>query len=90
VIRDWSDKEIRSGKPWKKEIQKALEQAQAAVLLVSPEFIASDFIHENELPPLLAAARDEDLSILWVPISYSSYSETSIGGYRQPVILANP
>jgi hypothetical protein len=82
VISEWSDKEIKPGKPWKKEIQKALEQAQAAVLLVSPEFIASDFIHENELPPLLAAAKSDELTILWVPISYSSYTETPIAEYQ--------
>jgi hypothetical protein len=39
VIRDWSDKEIRSGKPWKKEIQKALEQAQA----LRTQRVGSDF-----------------------------------------------
>jgi hypothetical protein len=53
-VHAWSDKEIRQGDVWNDQIQEHLYQhARAAVLLVSPAFLASDFIRTSELPVLL-------------------------------------
>lgn len=40
----WDDTHIRPGDDWKQEIQNALDTAQVAVLLISADFFASDFI----------------------------------------------
>jgi len=65
----WDDTHIRPGDDWKQEIQNALDTAQVAVLLISADFFASDFIDENELPPLLAAAQAKGARILPVILS---------------------
>ena len=51
---------------WREEIQKALDSAQIAILLVSSDFLASDFIDEVELPQLLKAAESAGALILSV------------------------
>lgn len=69
LIDAWVDTRLLAGDRWKMEIDKALRFARAAVLLISADFLASRFIGENELPPLLRAA--EDKGTLIVPVLLS-------------------
>jgi hypothetical protein len=65
----WDDTHIRPGNDWQQEIRTALDRAQVAVLLISADFFASDFIDENELPPLLDAAQAKGVRVLSVILS---------------------
>ena len=78
----WSDSEIRPGDVWRTEIQRALDSAVVAVLLVTPAFLNSDFIAQNELPPLLRAAERRNLTVVWIPITASVYAHTPIVEYQ--------
>jgi TIR domain len=43
LITLWADTDIDAGIEWEREIEKHLETAQIILLLISPEFIASDY-----------------------------------------------
>jgi len=76
LIDWWADTRIEPGDQWAAEIDQALDRATVAVLLISQDFIDSDFIADKELPRLLARAAG-DLKILPVFLSPSTADLTS-------------
>ena len=81
-FEEWSDRKILAGQKWKEEITKALKKANIAILLVSTDFLASDFIQRNELPPILKKAAEEDTTILCLLVEPSLFEKTELGDFQ--------
>ena len=74
-IKIWDDSQILPGKKWKDEIKSAISETKVAILLLSTDFLGSDFIVTNELPPLLNAAEKEGAVILIVILKPCLFEE---------------
>ena len=72
----WSDRRIELGDRWQKEITQALARAKAALVLVSADSLASDYINSEELPHLLAAAEEGGCRIIPVLVGPSLFHAT--------------
>lgn len=81
VVSLWDDSKILAGSQWREEIKRNIEDAKVALLLISQNFLASEFITKNELPPLLDAAKEKGVLVLWLALSSSTVSDTSIPKY---------
>ncbi|MCB1807493.1 MAG: TIR domain-containing protein, partial [Candidatus Competibacteraceae bacterium] len=80
----WSDKNIDAGQQWREQIKTALASAKVAVFLVSPDSLASRFIMEDELTPMLEAeARGENIAITWFQLRHCLYKETPLEPYQR-------
>jgi hypothetical protein len=69
----WSDTKIKAGDRWREEIRRALRGARLAVLLISADFLASNFIETDELPPLLVAAEEKGARIIPIIVKPSRF-----------------
>lgn len=77
-LKFWADTDILPNQSWRPEIQKALNNATVAVLLVSAEFLGSSFIADVELPYILKARREKNLQVLWVCLTPCHYKLTEL------------
>lgn len=48
-IAGWHDRDITAGAEWKKSIDEHLESAQIVLLLISDDFLASDYCYDIEM-----------------------------------------
>jgi hypothetical protein len=53
-VEVWSDQREVVGEEWRPQLEQAIGRARAALLLVSPDFLASEFVMGEELPALIA------------------------------------
>src|ERR1043166_9679769 len=49
VIAEWHDRKITAGSEWAGEIDKNLEDANIILLLISADFMNSDYCYDNEM-----------------------------------------
>ncbi|MBF8272394.1 MAG: serine/threonine protein kinase [Magnetococcales bacterium] len=78
LVSVWYDGQIEKSTEWEKEIAKAVKEANVAVLFVSQDFLASDFIWEKELAPLLESWKGGTLTILPVFVRPSDVEGTQL------------
>ena len=76
LIDWWADTRLEGGDDWQAEIDRALDEASVALLLVSQDFLASDYITRRELPILLARAHAGDVTLLSVFLRPSAVKTT--------------
>jgi TIR domain len=81
-VKPWHDGLIQPGEQWRTEIDTALKQATATILLVGPGFLASEFIANVELPLILEAAKSGGTRVYPLVVGYCRYAESRLGLYQ--------
>ncbi len=81
-IECWEDTKLRGGDKWREEITAAIKKANVAILLVSTDFLASDFISSDELPSILRKAQEEGTCVLPLLVAPCEFEISEIGGFQ--------
>ena len=81
-LKTWADLDIESGAEWEAEVSRKIQSCDAAVVLVSAHFLASDYVNDKELPQLLARARSGKLRLFWVLVSSCMWDVTELASYQ--------
>lgn len=66
VIETWHDRRIEAGEEWAQAIDAHVEQDDIILLLVSPDFLASDYCYDKEM--LRAVARHDAGEAVVIPV----------------------
>ena len=64
LIKLWSDIDINAGDEWEEEIQKHLDTAHMILLLVSPDFMASDYCYSTEMEYALQRHEKQEARVI--------------------------
>src|SRR5437660_9443715 len=70
LIVDWYDRDISAGKEWEQEIDTHLTTSHIILLLISPDFVASDYCYGIEMK--CALERHEARNARVIPILLKS------------------
>lgn len=60
----WLDRDLRHGELWQETLGRVLERCAIAIPLISPDYLASGFIREIELPAILDRRARANLTVL--------------------------
>jgi len=64
LIDIWHDRDISAGTKWEEEIDKHLNEANIILLLVSPDFMNSDYCYGNEMQQALERDKRGEASVI--------------------------
>src|SRR4051794_16239777 len=64
ILEAWSDRAIEAGQEWEEKIRLNLETADIILLLISSDFIASDFCYSIELDHAMTRHQKSDARVI--------------------------
>lgn len=71
IINIWTDKDIVAGQKWDDLIKAKLNESEVILFLVSPDFLASDYINDNEIEEVLKKEKSFTVPIIIRPTDLS-------------------
>jgi len=74
-IKILTDDNIQASDDWNKKILDYIDNSTMAILLITPDFLTSDFISDTEIPYLLKRKKESNLKILPVIIKPCTWRE---------------
>lgn len=74
----WSDQRIAVGERWESAIEAALDKVNIALLLVSPDYLASEWIESRELPKLLKRSEEGEARVIPIILRPCLWAHTQL------------
>ncbi|GJL61086.1 MAG: hypothetical protein NPIRA03_39430 [Nitrospirales bacterium] len=79
VIEVWHDRKITGGKEWADQIDENLEQASIILLLISSDFLASDYCYDKEMGRALEKHQNGEARVIPIIIRSADWSTAPFG-----------
>src|SRR6266700_5372480 len=79
LITGWYDRKISAGREWESEIDKHLNTASIILLLVSPDFMASDYCYGIEMKRAMERHEAGEARVIPIILRPTDWKGTPIG-----------
>src|SRR5438067_1050745 len=79
LIDEWSDHEIQPGTDWDHEVETQLNTADIILLLISPDFIHSNYCYSKEVKRALERQKAKEAYVIPIILRPVDWEETPIG-----------
>lgn len=79
IIQGWNDREIEAGEGWREEITERLENADIILLLISANFIDSDFCYDVEMKRAMERHKKGEARVIPVIIRDCNWKKAPFG-----------
>ena len=79
LISEWHDRQIKAGTDWECEIETHLNTASIILLLVSPDFIYSEYCYSKEMKRALERHVSGEAQVIPIILRPVHWEETPIG-----------
>ncbi|WP_221392587.1 TIR domain-containing protein [Dyadobacter sp. NIV53] len=83
IIEPWYDRMIEPGTKWDDSIKKEMNTSDVIIFLLTPEFLATEYIMKTEVPMAINQAKTSGSSLFFIEALACSWEETSIWDYQQ-------
>jgi hypothetical protein len=82
LVDVWHDQQIQPGTDWKRAIDEALTAADLVVLLISPDFLASDFCVNTELQRAFFRWSSKEVFIVPIVVRHCAWAQTPLSALQ--------
>lgn len=79
----WHDRKIEPGTKWDDSIKKEMELSDMVIFLLSPDFIATDYIFDVEIPQALKQFTTQSSKLFFIELQPCSWDKTILADYQQ-------
>lgn len=78
IIEVWHDRDISPGEEWEQEINEHLNKAQIILLLVSPDFLDSEYCYSIEMKHAIERHKKGEVRVIPVILRWSDWHGTQL------------
>ena len=79
IIKDWHDRRIGAGKEWEGEIDEHLNTASIILLLISSDFMASDYCYDVEMSRAMERHEAKEARVIPIILRHVIWEEAPFG-----------
>jgi serine/threonine protein kinase len=90
LITLWADVDINAGMEWEKEIENHLNTAHIILLLISPDFMASDYCYSVEMQRAMQRHEYGEAHVIPIILRRTAWQNTPLGKLQALPTDANP
>ena len=79
----WHDRKIEPGTKWDDSIKKEMELSDLIIFLLSPDFIATNYVFDVEIPQALQQFTTQTSKLFFIELQPCSWEKTILSNYQQ-------